>query len=417
MAGTALSNFNDFVLNTGPAFLTGPEQVINEAVAQTYVLGRLLKGRGLDKVIQGGREIRDIVMFDESSTYDHYLPNQTFTWSNPQVTTELSIDWRFSIDHMAWTDQEIELNVPDGLSTDAQKVVYKKLKRIKEQRMWTSMLKGIEADIWKSAHGRSTDMESATGSLPFSIPAFLTEAQGTDAANNFLPGRATGDAGSGQWTTLMGVNPSTESGWRNQVSSYSFADPDDTGGNNTGLFDAFARMYRKVDFKPPGSKDEYFENADMKRFMICCSLKGIVLFEKMCRESQDRFAAAGGQDPAFLRPNYGGIELLYIAALDTAALYWEEGATQYVAEDSSLLGGTTGAEAAQPYAADWADGPRYYWINGNYLTPVFHSRRYFYKKDIMPHPNQPYTTVVPVDCWWNMFCNSRKRQGVVYPNA
>lgn len=55
MAGTALANFNDFMAATGPRYLTSAEDVINEAVKNTYVLSRFLRGRGSDKVIQGGK--------------------------------------------------------------------------------------------------------------------------------------------------------------------------------------------------------------------------------------------------------------------------------------------------------------------------------------------------------------------------
>jgi hypothetical protein len=62
-------------------------------------------------------------------------------------------------------------------------------------------------------------------------------------------------------------------------------------------------------------------------------------------------------------------------------------------------------------------GARYWWVNGNYLTPIFHSRRYFEKHEVLRHPNQPFTYVQVVDCWWNLFCNSRQRQGIVAPLA
>ena len=52
--GTALSNFNDFMNLTGPRYLTSAEQVVNEAVENTYLLSRMLKGKGMDSVIQGG---------------------------------------------------------------------------------------------------------------------------------------------------------------------------------------------------------------------------------------------------------------------------------------------------------------------------------------------------------------------------
>ena len=62
-----------------------------------------------------------------------------------------------------------------------------------------------------------------------------------------------------------------------------------------------------------------------------------------------------------------------------------------------------------------AKGPRYYFVNGNYLTPIFHSKRYFKTHEVLRHPNQPFTYVMPVDCWHNLFCNSRQRHGIVTP--
>ena len=70
MAGTALANFNDFMKVTGPRYLSSAEEVINEAVKNTYILGRFLKGKGMDTSVQSGKTINDSILFDESSTYD-----------------------------------------------------------------------------------------------------------------------------------------------------------------------------------------------------------------------------------------------------------------------------------------------------------------------------------------------------------
>jgi hypothetical protein len=382
--GTALSNFNDFMNLTGPRYLTSAEQVVNEAVENTYLLSRMLKGKGMDSVIQGGSTIRETLMLDENNTYEHYQPNDTFTWKNPEVATNLEIDWRFSIDHLAWTDQEVELQVGDGLSRDAQKVVYKRLKRLKEQRLWTSMMNGMEGDLWRlPADSGSNDMESASGKVPYSIPAFIHE-------NN---------SGAAHWNfgsdTLQGLDISDAGEkYRNQISTYDYDDPDDSDGDNDGLLDAFDEMFLKVQFIPPATKQEYFENPNLTRQFIACSRSGINLYKRMLRDANDTLV--NRQDPAYNNPQYSGIDLMYISSLDTAAIYTNSGTA------------STESGAA-------IDGARYYWVNANYLTPVYHSRRYFFKHDVMNHPNQPFTNVQPVDCWWNMFCSSRRRQGIVAP--
>ena len=378
MAGTALANFNDFMKVTGPRYLSSAEEVINEAVKNTYILGRFLKGKGMDVSIQGGKTINDSIMFDESSTYDHYKPNATFSWSNPQVITDLEINWRFSVDHMSWTDQEVELNVSEGLSRDAQKVAYKRLKRIKEMRLWTSFLNGMEGDLWTAPDG--SEMETATGSRPYSIPAFISE--NTTQYHSF-----------GAGFNLMGVDGATESKWRNQVSTYDYDDPDDSDGDQDGLLDKFDEMFLKVKFTPPATKQEYFEKDTLNRQFICCSRGGLNLYKRMLRDANDTLV--NKQDPAYNMPQYSGIDLVYVATLDDAA-----------------INGTDG-DATESGASN--DGYRYWWLNGNYMTPVYHARRYMEKHDPMRHPNQPFTTVQPVDCWWNTFCNSRQRQGIIAP--
>jgi hypothetical protein len=74
---------------------------------------------------------------------------------------------------------------------------------------------------------------------------------------------------------------------------------------------------------------------------------------------------------------------------------------------------STGTKTETTAAND--SGPRYYFINANYLKFVFHTTRYFYQHPTMKHPNQPFTTVMPVDCWHNFICRSRQRQGIIAP--
>ena len=390
MAGTALANFNDFMAATGPRYLSSAEDVINEAVKNTYVLSRFLRGRGTDKVIQGGKTINDVVLMDESSTYNHYQPNDTFSWTNPQVVDTLEIDWKFSVDHMSWTDQEIELNVGEGLSRDAQKVVYKKLKRIKEMRLWTSMLNGMENDLWAAPN--EAGMETNTGKIPYSIPSFIQEVDGA------LPNSFAG-------TDLQGLGVvATGSNYYNQVSTYDANDPDGIIGGGTGSSDsliaAFDEMFLKCQFIPPATKQEYFESDNLSRQMIFASRTGVNQYKRALRASNDSLISA--QDPAYNNPQYSGIDVIYVGSLDAAAIYAAAASATptYYAEDS----------ASAQYT-----GARYYWINANYLTPIYHARRYFEKHAPMRHPNQPFTSVQPVDCWWNLFCNSRKRQGIVRP--
>lgn len=388
--GSALSTFTDFVASTGPSYLTSADELVNEAVKNSYLLKRFLRGADKSFVIQGGATIKDSIVLDEDSTFQQYQPNDSFTWRNPQVMSTKTAQWRFSLDHMSWTDQEIELNVGTGMTTEALRGIYKKIKREKEQRMWTSMLNGWEDLLWRLP--KNSEMEADAGLYPYSIPCFINE-----RTNGLYD--LSGDA----FTTIEGINPATKTRWVPQQVTYAAqASPAALAyaSNNSPLLNAFDSMYYKVKFEAPPTKQEYFENDKLYKQFITCSRKAINLYQQALRNMQDHFRGSSSpSDPAYLSPMYGGIELIYSSALDTAALY-TTGTATFVAEDSDSSN---------------HKGPRYYWINGQYLSPVFHTSRYMAKKAPMSHPNQPFTTVVPVDCWWNLFARSRQRHGIIAP--
>lgn len=389
---SALSTFNDFIETTGPAYLEGPESVVNEAVENNYLLRRFLRGKAPDEVIQGGSTIKDTIMFDEDSTYQHYQPNETFTWQNPQVLTSWEINWRFAVDHMAYTDQEVELNITSGMTKGARHHQFKKLKRTLEQRMWTSMLNGMEGDLF--AVPEVADQETNTGLKPYSLAAFINQ----DTNGLFYSGNT--PTGKTAWTTVEGLNPSTYSKWVPQQVTYGSLDAV-TGTVTDNLFTAFDQMFLDVQFVPPPTMQEYFDNPTLNAMFIATSKLGLRQYQQMLRTAQDTFVTASRQDPSYSKPTYSGIALEYVSKLDDAALYSTDGST-----------GAYGTETAANNT-----GARYYWINANYIKPVFHTSRYMYKHAPMRHPNQPFTTIVPVDSWCNLVCRSRQRQGIVYPST
>ena len=391
--GSPLSTFTDFVNATGPTFLTSADDVINEAAKQSYILARFLKGADGSKTIQGGSTIKDQVMFDESNTAEYYEPNSTFTWQNPQTLTEWEIRWRFLVDHMSWTDQEVELQGLSNYSREARHQVYKRLKRHKEQRVWTSLINKMEDQLWRVPV--AADMEASTGKQPYSIPAFVNE-----QADGLFHKTATG--GGTAWTVVEGINPVTETKWVPATETYSSAAVT-TGARN--IIAAFDDMHQAVRFISPSTKEQYFEDTKLFTQFIACSKRGISIYQTLLRDYQDTFVTQSRQDPAYMTPQYAGIDLMYATGLDAAKLYQHETASLALQDEIEAAG--TGE----------ANGPRYYWLNGSYLCPVFHVQRYMYKHMSMRHPNQPFTTIVPIDCWMNLACRSRQRLGLVSPTG
>lgn len=384
--GSALSTFTDFVASTGPSYLTNADSLINEVQKNSYIMRRFLKGAEKTFVLQGGSSIKDALILDEASTFSQYQPNDTFVWQNPQVMTTYTVNWRFSVDHMSWTDQEIELNA-GGQSNESLRGLYKRMKRQKEQRMWTSMINGYEGLLWRTPN--ATEMESAGGLYPYSIPAMVNEGSNGLYTN---------------FSTIQGLDPNAKPRWKHQVTTFSASLATNAGSAPvaSNVIAAFDEMFLKVKFEAPPTKQEYFESPKLNSQFIACSRKGLNHYQQILRSSQDRFTGiASYQDPAYLTPSYGGIDLQYVAALDDIAVY-----SNNLTQTETTANGTGSKK-----------GPRYYWLNGQYLAPVFHSSRYMVQKEPMVHPNQPFTTVVVVDSWWNMVCRSRQRLGLVYPTT
>jgi hypothetical protein len=457
VAGTHIKNFLDFMEATGPVYLTGPDVLINEAVKRNYLFGDLIREK--NQAIQGGNEIRDVLMMDDARSFQFYQPNETFTYSNPQVLDTITANWRFSMDHMTFTDAEVELQGGAGLTADATKAMYKNLKRSKEQRMVTSMVNGMEEALFKPTQGGNfTEMEGATGKQPYSLPALITEKLIQTTLDG---GGAAGLRGglpitSGSETTLLGIAPATSGSgqrWSNEVVFYNStaALGMSSGGVNDGkvaavfqgnkqtinptasaampynrfsaidvysFLGAFDDMYLRLQFRPPPTFEAYFENVQFNRQKILCSREGLNLYKRALRTENDRLVVQ--TDAAYNQPTYSGVPLTYIAELDTAAIHpAATAATAGKYTHTEMDGGdftlSTAAGATEQGANVIQPGPRYYFVNGDYLTPVLHSNRYMEKHEVMRHPNQPFTYVQITDSWYNIIANSRQRHGIIAP--
>lgn len=462
---TSIRNFLDFMDATGPVYLTGPDVLINEAVKRNYLFGDLIREK--NQAIQGGKEIKDVLILDDSSTFQYYQPNETFSYSNPQVLSDITANWRFAMDHMTFTDAEIELNVGGGLSREATKTVYKDLKRAKEQRMVTSMVNGYEDALFKPTQGTNfADMESATGKTPYSIPAFITEncvqteldGGGAAGLRGGMPITSTTTEGGapGANTTILGIAPGDNDRWTNEVVFYdataalgissgaigagtasfnkakrvqdntsansalsaNLAINDFTAVNVYGFLNSFDEMYLRLQFRPPASYEQYFENVVFNRQKILCSREGLNLYKQALRSENDRTFAP--QDVAYNAPTYSGVPLTYVAQLDSANIFPKHatsgdpaGVHTFAEYDDGNLDPNAGTTELATNVIN--PGPRYMFINGDYLTPVLHASRYMEKHPTMQHPNQPFTHVQITDSWYNVVANSRQRHGIIAP--
>jgi hypothetical protein len=393
VSGTALTvGFNDFVEATGPTYVTGPEDLVNDAQLRTYSFKYLTYGdTGNKKMIQGGSDIRESVVFQDNGTFRFRLPGEIRDWENPQRLQKVKAFWRFSDVHMAWTRQEILLNDRIKYGTaEAKFHAYVDLRNEKELLMWTAKWNGMEQQLW--VQPVVEDQEAEAGREPYSIPAFVNE-----FTNGLFDPLAAGET---VWTTVEGLDPTNTADnideFVPQQRTYDAVAANDDG-NIISIFDM---MWKDVRFEQPPSMQEYFDNPAYNRQCIFTSRVGQSAYQQLLRQSQDAFVVAGRQDPSYADPMYYGIPVKWVEQLDTATLYGNPASNDVVAES----------------AAD-SIGPRFYWLNTQYLYPVFHDEMYFEKDEVTRHHNDPDTFVCPVATWYQILCTSRRRQGIVSPSA
>jgi len=385
-AGIALVNFNDFVEGTGPAYVTGPKSLVNEGVKHTYYFGRLMRGdKNTKKIIQGGESIRESIVFQDNGSFETHLPGANHDWVNPQRLKKVEAQWRYTMCHMSWVEQEIIHNqaIKYG-NEDVRFHQYVDLLYEKETIMWSSKWNGLEDLLW--ALPVAADMETESGTEPYSIPAFI---------NELTNGLYTG------WTTVEGIDPTAadvDSKFAPQQVGYNESNSDHAVNVADNVISKFDLMWHDVMFEQPETQKQYFEDPRLNNQMILCSKAGRRVVMQMLRASQDHFVT-GAQDPAYPDPMYYMIPIKRVSTLDTANLY------------AATAGGFTSEDVAD------ITGPRYYWVNGNYMYPVFEEERYFHKYEVTKHHNVPDTWVCPVATWYNILCTSRQRQGIVYPTV
>jgi hypothetical protein len=379
----SLNDFGDFMKSTAPAWASSQEAFVNEIQEKNYPLARFLKGRDSAETFQNGERIKDGIILDSAGTFQMIDPETESVWTNTQTLSEWQVPWRFAQCHMSWTAQEVELN--EGASA----AVWKRVKRIKQTGLANDIVNGMNAKLF--AQPNATKMESFTAAPgePQSIPALV---------NEYANGRwGISNVGSPYTSTVQGINPATKTRWQPVRQSYSAYT-----GSGTTLLNAFDSIFLDLQFRTPGTMNEYFENTDIFRQVIYTTKLGITEYKQVLRTENDVTVVPSRQDPAYVNATYAGIPLERAPQLETELLY-----------------GTTSAYVTESTAssAEVLTGPRYYWINANYMKMAFHSNYYFKYLDVFSPERNRTKYVLPIQTWFNLYVTSRRHHGIVYPSA
>ena len=356
MAGAALSAFTDFFTHTtGPSYFSGPEEVINDAQLRNF--GALTAFSRAKKEVQGGSQIKDMILLDDPLSAATYNPGESATITNTQGGSTVTVPWRFIRVYVTWPEAEILLNEGGGGGT-AQFHQFKKLRDFKWQQGWTSLMNLCERKM--AATANNANMEASSGKEPYSVFATVT-------SDGLAP---TG------FTTVQGLNPTAKSKWRNQNTTYTSGSPFDS---DVGIIAGFDTLSQLIQFKTPPSKTQYFDASDINRHVVATNREGRIDYMKALRAGND-ITRAGPQDPAYNSPVFSGIPVEN----------WE------VLDDQSSFS---------------AASPHFLFLNMNYLKMIFHREKFMQVGKPMTFPDKPDTTVVWIDTYVNLFNSSRSRHG------
>lgn len=401
-SGVSINLFEQWVAETGPSYLRGTREVVNDAQTNNFnTLGYLLRGQNMSDVLQGGTEIRDVIYLQANRRGRTYKPNERQTPELRQRGQTWSADWRFTINDIVWNDETVELQGSDGMSPEKRHQIYKNYWWGLQQDMWTD-----EALTWEERYWAVPDlseMEAASGQELFSIPCFINEYP------NGLP--AASDQPGGTWTTVMGLDPTDtdKTNWAPQQFGYGSA------GNATGytvnnqdnVIETLDEAIMALDFRPPPIHREMFEGMyRMPVEVIFASRIGRARLMGLFRRSQDRWVDM--RDP-YNNPTYQNAPIVYIAQLDSAPIY-PTGASDALGAESSAANTTNTNSIGY-------QGPRYYLISPMYLRTVWHTNRYMKMLPTMTDVEQPTTHVIYVNSYANTLRRSGRRHGILYPLA
>lgn len=391
----SLNDFADFFKSTAPAWASSQDAFVNEIQQNSYPLARFLKGREMSDVFQNGERIKDGIILDQPGTFQMVSPETESTWTNAQTLTTWEIPWRFAQAHMSWTAQEVELN--EGSSA----AVWKRVKKIKQTGLANDVVHGLNSKLFARPYASTMESFTADPGEPQSIVSLVNEYDNGLFGNTISTGgSAVTPTVSDKYTsTVQLINPATKTKWAPTRKTYA----NYTSNDDENLLTAFDDIFLDLQFRQPGTMNEYFENESMFRQVIYTSKTGIVQYKKLLRAENDVQVVPGRQDPAYQNPTYSGIPLERAPQLETEALYVSTASATLYKEMAS--------------STDTFTGPRYYWINANFMKMAFHSNYYFKYLDVFSPEKNRTKYVLPIQIWFNLYCTSRRHQGIVCPSA
>lgn len=387
---SGMVGFDDWILGTSEAPLTGPDTFHNYA-GQRKFLKRLFMGTPRSKVRQGGKELSFYLFFDEQNTGKMYRPGEIETPVHRNVMKRGVTHWRRHRDHDTYVEDEFLFQNGGDEFED-----WFHVKTVHDARLETSIAKYFEKILTNVPNWEEMENDP-DGLLAYSLPVFN---------NEFQYGLPTAIHPGGAWTKVHGIDPVKNAGWRPQRVTYGAADDGTTpdgpaAGADWSLFKAFDQMERLTHFDEIPADRETLSRTTSGEYVIVTDGPGIDMYRSGARRSNDHLRYSSGHDPAVPHVKFNGIDLVESSDLRTAAIY------------------PTGSGGALSHAWDTAGtdnaGSRFHFWNLNSIALIRHDKRWMHRRKPQNDNRQPDTYVLYVDSAFQFVCEERRCNGTVYP--
>jgi hypothetical protein len=346
--------------------LSGPEKIANMMTRnRTYLNRVMLSGLTDDIIFQDGTEIVEYVQAKYTPNARNYLPTDDQAPQAENSLQQIKIPWRFTLVDSVWYDHEIELNNGD------EKTVFKRLMKVKRQKMFTDLFDKMEDDFFAAPNATTMEGGNTAGADPYSILCFAT-------ADGAVPSTTNSHTGTtGTWTTTETLSRTTYTNWANQYSTYDSADID------ANLEDALNEMYIKVQFEAPDDSGKTgMVDATLSKILIGTNLEGMKAVLRIIKNNNANSSPATALGWAQGKVTLNGVKFKYLSQLDNTAIC--------------------------P-----AGKPKFKFLNFNHIRPVFHKKRYLLAKTFEGTIAQPMANVEYRDTWRNLVCTNLREQGEV----
>lgn len=373
------------------------DKLINDVQKNVYTIAPLINGKAKEQITATGPRIKDRIFLQSGHQLAPYSPGKKYEVAMPQVGNNHDTHWAFYKVDKVWTEQDIEMNVPQGMSKEGAKSAVKSFMAQLDMSVDQAIVDGMDDCLWATPNYDTMGNVSASGSGTSpaevaSIPCFI---------NEYANGLHTGFNGYSDWATIHGLNPVALPEWVCQQIAYNNADnafADEDEPNN--LLSALDRMHRRLKFRRPTKLSGHMEpdTAASDQAIITGEL-GYDRLTQGLRKNRELFLTIGDRDISYGRLTVGGTEVMEYRDLDSKALY-KDGSGDFA----------TAATAVNP-------GARYYFVNGKYFDVKFHRNKMIERRKPREPDGMIETWTQPIVLWWQTWPKSLRRHGIVYPQT